>query len=332
MGLFDEFINKEQTPEELAELEKWHESAKKKSAAAIEAREKRYEDAEKEFENLVNRKPKHEEDDEIVGELTPVTIKKTDETTESDRIIEIVPDHFSPNAVRRDFAPRDTVRPPPMRQIVDEVHPEIRRIAPVAPVVPVVTDTSLAALTTAVDNLSRRLDVIETNQAQIANRTLNAICNSLNEMLALVRKELSDASPRLVESVSRSFEPALRPVLELLEGLKSKEPEPATQESARDPEPEQKQETPRFSCFGEMVFDVWKGLVSYEGTPGPIDYTTMELSHGHILERCECDGTRALEMLIDASKRYLGYCIELDQPRTPASFYKWLKELDLDRH
>jgi hypothetical protein len=345
MGIFDQIKTEEQTPEQKEELEKWYEEAKRKAAAAIEAKEERFRQAEKEFEEQVNRKPKFspsngdgldverilsEQEGQAVGSLKALKFDKDEEleeTEDSSRTINLVPDHFSPNAVRQDFAPRSTIQPPPMRQVVNEIRPEAR--VPVWAPAPAVSDASLAALTTAVEGLSKRLDVIEQNQADIANRTLNAVCNSMNEMLSLIRKELGGLSAKLVESV-----------LDSLESLKKKEPDPepepeksaeldpGTLESEIEPELEQKQDPPKPKSLGELCFSVYRQIA-----PGPSGeevestaHATMELAYERIMKSCEYDNKLSMERFMRAVRDYSNHCIEFDLASSVGSFYRWLKE------
>ncbi len=325
MGLFDQIAKEPQTAEQRAELEKWHEGVKAKAAAALQAREERFEQAERDFDAMVL---KGANPDEVVGDLKPLKIEKDDVEESSGRSIEIISDHFSPEAMKQEFLPREAIQPPPMRQVVREIRPEPAARAVPAPV-PVISDASLNALTVAVNELSRRLDTVERNQTEIANRTLNAMCNSLNEMLSLFRKEMAGVQSKLIES----FKPTLDSLEQLKEELKPKplpepepEPEPETQESAR-PEPVPEPVPEQTKSLGEICLNAYRSLVPCSWPSSPDEPVLMELAYDRILASCDYDKNLAVEKFYNLVKEFNKTCLESGATRHPKTFYEWVKTL-----
>lgn len=320
VGIFDQIKTQEQTPEQIAELEKWHEGVKQKAAAALEAREERFRQAEKDFEEMAAGKSKL---DEVTGELIPLKFEKPEESEESARTIDVLTDHFSPDAVRQDFLPRETIPPPPMRQVVHEIHPEAQ------PVVSQRANYEAAAIIAAIDALSKRIDVLEANQELLANKTLNAVCNSLNEMLSLVRRELEGSSAKLVDSAARSFEPALKPVLVLLAEIKKDlepKPEPEKIEPAK-PEPEPAPEPAQAKSLGEICLDAYRTVMPASWPASPDDSTVMELAYDLILKQVEYSKEAAVERFWRLLRDFNKTSIESGATRHPKTFYEYVKTI-----
>jgi len=322
VGIFD-CIDTKPSPEQEEELEKWHEGIKAKAAAAIEAREERFKQAEREFEEMAQR-GLAEKNDDVVGELVPLKIDKNDEEVKT---IEVVSDHFSPEAVRQDFLPRETIPPPPMKQVVQEIHPD-RPALPASAIHK--QDPSLIALTVAIGELAKRIDALETNQELVANKTLNAVCNSLNEMLGLVRKEIAGISDKIVADVAPKILESIKPVLESLEQLKkdleprqAPDPEPVP-ESEPTPIPEPVQTQPKQASLGQACLGVFIGLVPYKSTD-PDDVTVMELAYDRILKHCGYEKDAAVGEFVSILKTYNEKCLEYDDVRCPKGFYEHVK-------